>query len=104
MSDIEYIDIQDIRDCFIARWLKKPKTVELQKARKMIAKKGIKLNIGISTTLIDRIIEEFNGFRKNNLLFGEDKFDLSHIACKLQIPVALIRVVLEYKGVLKCKR
>ena len=95
---VEYFEIKDPKDFYIGRWLKKPNTKKLLESQKLIIIKGIKLTIGIDLKIINKILLLFN---KYDICVNDTKRDLSKISCETELPVSLIKVVLQGKGVIE---
>jgi len=97
MTDIQYFELK--KNFWIARWLKKPKKKDILASQKDIKENSRVITIGVSSSIIDKIIIE----HKKKLLHtrGIHKIqnsDFDDVSTRLELPKALILLVLERKG------
>jgi len=94
---MEYFELK--KDYWISRWLKKPNKNIIVAAEKNIKKHNRMITIGISVKIIEEIITRFKNKRKKCELYGKMKDDYDEISSEMQIPKALVMLVLEERGV-----
>lgn len=99
MTDIEYFELK--KDFWIARWLQKPSNKEIKDGEKNIKGRGIKIEIGIAIPIIEKIINHHNRLAAHCNMYGRHSTDFDEIGSNLQLPRAIVLLVLESKGLLK---
>lgn len=95
---MEYFELK--KNYWIARWLKKPSTKDIIKSEKDIRNNNRIITIGLSDSITDRIVYYYKKELRKCKMFGLVNSDYNDIASKMELPKALIILVLERKGII----
>lgn len=95
---VEYFELDD-NSYWLAKWLKKPSSKEILKARNIIVKRSLTVTLGINKKLVVEIINDYIRRKNNDDMFGTHAFDYDVISCKFQLPKAMVMLILRKKGI-----
>ena len=96
---MEYFQLQ--KDFWIARWQKKPNKNIIAEAEKNILENNRIIIIGISESISNKIITEFKKRLNDCEVYGATSTDFDGICTDLELPKAIIMLILERKGFLR---
>lgn len=96
---VEYFEVK--QDFWVSRWLKKPSTKEILNSKQIIVERAYQIKIGINTTIVNQIINDYQKLKVNNLQYGEQKIDLSIVSSKMELPLPIVLLILKNKKLIK---
>jgi hypothetical protein len=89
-NDIELFEVLNKSDFFIVKWLRKPQRHKMNRINENVAQYNEKIFIGMYGKTADKIVEKMSKFD-----------DINKVASEMELPVALIHIVLKKRGACK---
>lgn len=89
------------KDYWIARWLKKPNKKDIKHGESNIKNRGMEIKIGISNSIVEKIINIYNENNKKCFMYGRNNNDFDIICSKLELSKPIVILVLKNKNLIK---